>query len=1300
MSISRVSQSTNKVAFKGYDKHLDKKGNELHSFYYPHSDEYDLQLEVLTKSKDYDIQKAVTFNVPDDSLDLQFPKGIDKSYNIYYRYKLIDKTDKSKAPIYANDNGLLSEIGNVNGSSEPFNQIFTDRKIISKPGRMQLQMPDIYYPGVKYVDGNYVIDKNERKKATSTVRNHFNKLGGTLNGMTYMLPQKAKEGYTRIVGTPFTKDEVSSHLYWTQNAYQVASSIGNMQDMKRFQQALFKNGINFVADAALVNEGLQGIHFSNLLRWGKVSPFFNWFKTFSLDYNNISLGVIPKNTENVRLKIINSPIKTAANPVEYEKYDPKKPTYVQLYDSRLTTKEQEKQNKPFTKYEGSLDNHYEICSYNDAVIPYSFEVDPAELVKNIKNAGAFNKGDFSDINTIMDVLTFSTFEVGERTDGGVELWDGNVDIAKLNFSFGNYDIETINKNPKIDSLKRLNEFKQGVREVQDYAVLSGNYWAKLSADTQLEFAAKVFKNVNSERDAINTINNQIGVNLPRIVQKTVDKDVISNVFNNDYNLFKLNNISTYTKIDDKDERSEVVTSDYKDILTKSIMNIPLESIETGDDVTSILSSGYLSKRASTDEQIGLSRFDIYKSNYPNLNKKYENLYKQTDKILTKNIYSFVDSIISNYDKLANTEKIKAGADATTFGKYAINAVASDFAKYAFIKALDENANITIEKDGSLNFDNVDRSKLMVKSLGLIGKSPEEEAENLVKKLEKGTRKLASNQGEINKMVTAMTVRLNGLNENSFKLADMIIDRTESGMGLRVDASKDVAAFDSVRYGKDNVAKAWNDVINFWTKYVKDGIHKENPHAFTTAEVTDIANFINETPVDDLNSAPESERKLLEKAGITSIANYSYFFSMPTGIYSYSPESGYPDGYGDICSVKSKIDCLDNPGWRDNHGLIYEGMPDSSIHSYTFVGNHDKPRILHALGLDMELYHAEFNNQKQKDAAYDVFESKDLNFEYISAPAVAMGKRLKDVFREMKDAGEITQEQYRGFSNAIINLASGKYQYPDGRILEFKAKSFGEKPFDVVINDVVTSSNLNIDKNEAKRIKDRTLEKMLTPAMQKFKSIYKMLILLPGDPTDFSGDKEGMTGFESLTKNLTQQNRNAIRWEWLDEKDENYKPFIAKYNHDINKIMGLRTRPELSALNTGHTVSLINYRNKDELDNQYSRDFSANLRYNKDSMVITIFGRPDVGTAADPNRCLGDRKTEIEYLRLDKARSREGLSAGLKNGTIFKNANENDTSIYKVEKLNGENVLRRYNGNKPENITIDKNDDNSIVLYRI
>ena len=1356
MSLGKVSQ----VNFKGYDVHLDKTGKPVHTFYYPHSDNYDLQLEILkteANSKNGDNDELQPYNYSIDKGSISLPDSYFKTdENIYYRYKLIDKSRSGKDPIYAFDNGVLEyfdeSIYGINKS--PFNIIPKDRKIVSKPGRMQLQMPDMYYPGVEYTDNGYIINNAIRAKAISTIKTHANKLGGTLDGMTYMLPKKAQEGYTGIVGTPITDDEITSHLYWTQNAYKMSSSIGNSQSLKRFLKELFRNDINFVSDAALVNEGLSGIHITNLMRWGKESPFFNWFKTYNLDSNILTIGVIPENSPYLKMRIINSPLKTDANPVNSEKYDPNLPTYVQIYDSRLVSDEQEKENKIFTKYDKNIDNHYEITNYQDAIIPYYFEVNPNELKKNIVKFSAYQKGDFSDKETIKNLLIFSKFKIGERQEGGIELWDGNVDIAKLNFTFSNYDHETTNKMGSKESERQIKDFKQGIREVQDYAVLSGNYWTKLAADTQLEYAASAFKNVKNSEDALKAIQTNTGSILPKsVLNKDIanDKDLIENVLDNKYKLFKLNNISTYTEINEKDMKSKKTINTYNDILTKSIMNLPLEGLEVGNDTAALFSSGYLTKRAGTDEQIGLTRFDIYKSDYPNLPKKYEQLYKRTDKLLTNGVYKFADKVLKGYFNLEDSESLNnENGDLSDFAKYAINAVVPDLTKYVLLKALDKDAEITVEKDGSLNFDKIDKTKMGINALHLYGNSPEEEVKNLISKLEEGVEALNSDQTSINNMIRALSVRLKGLNENSFKLADMIIDRTESGLGVRIDASKDIAAIDSAREDKDNISKAWNDTLKFWSKYLKYGIYSENPHAYSTAEVTDIDKFVVDYEVDGLKSPSAADREMLKKTGVTSIANYSYLFAMPTNIYSYNSETGIDEGYGLVNAIKAKLDCLDTPEWRDNKGMLFQGPADSSIHSYTFLGNHDKPRILHVLGLDMKLYNSDFSDADSQKIALDVLglnEQSDFDIEELSAPAIAMGKRLKDVFSSMKmkiltDKEEndsdnkedrvLTIGQLEKISLSIARLASGIYKIGDKETY-FNADFFGQIPFDVAITDVLKTADIGLSEEDLNKVADIAFKKVMMPAMEKYKAMYKMLILLPGNPTDFAGDKEAMSGFETKSKNATQQNRNAIRWEWLDKNSPQYKPFVREFKDSMDSIMSLRTKPELSALNNGHTISLVNYSNGRELDRKDLRNYSAIFRYNREgSQVIAIFGKPDLDKEHNPSKPLGPGKVSISYLNLGTARSREGLAGGLEENATFVNANPEDKSEYKIEKMTVEVprlleneycpdneidyknyysnnsytlenketfVLKRYVDGQPQNIEISKNDNNALVLYK-
>ena len=59
-------------------------------------------------------------------------------------------------------------------------------------------------------NGNADINTALRTKALASVRNHSTKLGGNFYGIIERLPQLANEGVARIVGTPFTKDTISS----------------------------------------------------------------------------------------------------------------------------------------------------------------------------------------------------------------------------------------------------------------------------------------------------------------------------------------------------------------------------------------------------------------------------------------------------------------------------------------------------------------------------------------------------------------------------------------------------------------------------------------------------------------------------------------------------------------------------------------------------------------------------------------------------------------------------------------------------------------------------------------------------------------------------------------------------------------------------------------------------------------------------------------------------------------------------------------------------------------------------------
>ncbi|MCD7878402.1 MAG: hypothetical protein LUG16_00540, partial [Candidatus Gastranaerophilales bacterium] len=499
MDINKSSFLTKNMSFSGHKKALDKTGYPKHDFYYIYdSNKYNCDLELYNITTDRNGNYSVkgdkpeyTIQMPNGkaSVDLYEHNNLNSNQGFAYRFKLTDK--KTGKESYAFDNGSVINIFDDKNADNKYNVILNNRAVITKNGPMQLIMPDGYYPGIKRdKNGKLIVDSAKRENAISAVRTHVNKLGGNFNGIIYRLDDLEKEGVARIVGTPFTKDTISSHLYWTENAYQANPELGNEQDFKNLQTELFKHGINWVADAALVNEGFGGIHFSEFLRNGEESVSKNMFRSDG----QLSLGILPENTKNTRMKIINSPfvLNDKSALTKNEKYNAAKPTYIQFYDNRLVSEEQESSDELIKTYQNlNASNEYEITKCEDAVCPYAIEVNPDELKRNIQRVGTSGMKElvYSDFDKIKKVANFENFKVVKKSESaGIEVWDGNVDIPKLNFYRCNKDNERFAKLPPNIREEAIKEFDKGTLAVRDYALTSGKYWTKLTDDVQLEHA--------------------------------------------------------------------------------------------------------------------------------------------------------------------------------------------------------------------------------------------------------------------------------------------------------------------------------------------------------------------------------------------------------------------------------------------------------------------------------------------------------------------------------------------------------------------------------------------------------------------------------------------------------------------------------------------------------------------------------------------------------------------------------------------------------------------------------------------
>ena len=1346
MNIQKFNCNLKAPSFAGHKRTIDKSGYEEHKFFYLYDkNKYNCEVELYTINKDdkgnFSIGEKVTSKSLQDgpvTIDPSFEDNLQYDIGYAYRFKLTEKDkDNNEIPdkvSYAFDNGTVIGIfDNMDSTDNKYNVVLKNRAIINKNGAMQLIMPDGYNPKTKVTVADALRAQalsglteeealNEATKSATLVRTHANKLGGKFEGIIERLPELKNEGVARIVGTPYTKDRISSHKYWTENAFRVAPDFGSEEDFKKMQVELFKNGINWISDAALVNEGLGGIHMSELLRKGADSESQNMFRASE----KIGLGILPNKTEFARVKFVN-----AREVLNYTKdgleknpnYDPTKPTYIQFYDERLASEEQKTSNEVITTYAyNNTGNILDITKHDDAVYPYSVEVDPHLLTRNLNKAlEDSDKLDLENLQTIKNISDFENFKVVTKSEaGGLEVWDGNVDIAKLNFYA--CDNDEYRFEGKQNAQQKFADFERGSLAVRDYAITSGQYWTKLTVDSQLKYLSEKLaeSKASTPQEYMSVIEKaQKDGFVPESTTAVVDTEVLENVLSGNYNLRVL-------------DGADFEAWDYKDYITKHSMDLPLETIPVATNLLGILTSPYIAKKANVDSELGVSRFELSQEGNKNLPEKFSTVYAKMDEIYTDKITPMIENIMSEVSGLSDD-----GDEVTPIGRYILTEATPELTKYIILKALDKTADVKINtKTGEIDFSNVKEDKITMQSLGIpfSGKSLEEEASIVVNLLKKGIESISNE--EIDTLKEAMTNRFKNRTENDFKVAEMIIDRTESGLGWRIDAAKDIASIDSVRANGDSVDETWDNVVDFWKRY-NQSVLEINPHAYTTAEITDLAGLFdceNDGPdtevsteqaddtnapdteeglvsteqADDTNapdtkeglvsteqaddtkapdtmkretreelqarrkykSAGDAERKFLEETGITSLANYNYFFSLMPDLFALN---AFENGNGSWMSQKEMNHELRNKldeGWQpeiqNNPGFLFNSPADGVENSYTFFGNHDKPRPMHCLGLDMGLFNSNFaedqkssykKNKTHRQIAADVLQTpqKDINFDKVSPKAIAMGQRMKDVLSKNIKDKELKEE----IAKSIATLANGSHK---GHSID--ANAFGTRPFDMAIKIVLdeTENRTGSKIPNREEIEAKALKEILVPAYDRYKSMYKLLMTLPGSPTDFAGDRVGTSGYETKAKNYHQQNRNVIHWEWLE--DDKYS-FIKDAYTQLNNIANLRKKPELSALNDGATISspvnVPHYNQEQDKIEMVDIKVQSMIRYNEQGSVIISFH--DLTGASTPldkpmsrgeGRLISDENNKVYFNNIDN-NARRGLKSGLEVGSKFINA---------------------------------------------
>jgi len=1109
-SINRLEQTQKKINFKGIEGAYTLNSTPVFKFIAPnHTQEEEVYLEIVPlypnkKTAGYmkpepDAIESIPFEA-DDTLELEQEVVRSISSGFAYRYAIRNKTtdelryeiDSFKSMPIDEDGGVMNVIeqGNMYGISP-------------KGGTMRHSFLD---SDVRLNQSNDGIERNKE-----FVRNHFNKLGGSIAGLLWMLKNAEEEmkPYRYFMTTPdIGVDKVSSHRYWPSNHYQCS----DLDKFKEFNNELFKRGKGYIADGAFTSQGIQSPLVQHILKWGEESPFYNMLK---ID-GDIGLGVLPdmyttdgvNPYEHIGVRLVNP---KGAN------YDKNKPTYIQFYDDRLLSKEKQEDGQLHFDYDKSPEDHYEITSHQDSVQPYAFEIDPnGEKIKAFEGKKAIL---LKDIKKLHDFLTFPNFTIAQKNKvSGATCWDGNVDIIKMNLS-----------NPDASNPKNV----EGFRNARNYLFGVASYWSETIQSHLILETAKLSK--KEQEDIIKK--NNIGYSYEEIESEL-----------NSFNSLVL--------------KADKTAQDY-------IASFPLQSLETSEELSAIFAQPQFQKE-----------------------------------LLDSSTENELISIFNGTIKAALPEKYKNNEDYIT---YVAKTYGNEILRHIFVGALNDSAIIKEGKDKKGTIDVNELKKVTLKSIeNYRSNSPKEERAQVIAKIKKGidASKLAPLQER-------MKDELKEIKLEDFKLAEAIVLQGKGGLNWRFDAAKDIGDLDAVRDGKKTFAEIWNGdesfpgVQDFWSTFVTR-IKANNPSAYVINEVTSLGEFCNLNEIasmldfdpqltaawEELGKPNTYETKpvyakqvqFLDKTNSTTTSEYSKGFNTFSKLTGVNPEkemdakkNDYIDAKlsaGDLGKLKSAME-----------DLMHFNQPNSAIFSHMFVSNHDKPSVLHTLPLKMSIYMAKDLNKlnpKDKKAITELTGGRT-DFDKICAKAAGVGLAMQKV---IQNSEKYSAEEKEALMKSLRNLVNGKKK--EGDKPNFKrAESFGVKPYEITIGDLLKGAGLYSEDNVLDFHKE-----MMEDSMTYFERMWQIMNSCIGTPTLYGGNEFAQTGYETPSKNVYLGIRNQVLHDL--KEDSRYK----KYYNDMQAISGLYNkvidgkRP-LTALRDGAPISLEMVSTLDEEEQKYNNDAKTN-----------------------------------------------------------------------------------------------------------
>lgn len=1054
------SRQLNKVTFGGYQHKKTEIGTQAYHFNAMYdTNKYDCEVQFFDVAKDKNgnlyvkrgvngsVEPIYTKSVPEGGVLVEPDYDLELGDKEPFAFRMVLK-EKNK-------DRIVEYLREDSCNDEGFTIVPRTGPSVTLQGPMYLAIADTFAQGYTYagfkdkntgevIEPNYEAKKKIHARINNTNRTFGTVAGGTMAGLEAKIPELADSGYRRLITTPLQGGATASaDKYWNENNFLTAGGIGNRNNIASLQRKAFQYGMNTVDDGTFTSEGLQGIHFQRAIKWmdnEELPDEFYYFRMTGLKDGALNLGIVPKNFENLTCKLVNAPFdlvlkKDGTYDMPPNKdYDPERPVEIQVFDRSMASEEQIKDKTHiFTSYDKPTPdgNKLAINTHDDTVIPYHFTVNPEELKKNINNLNEVNKSRAKDERIKYDsprgtmfIGTLSGLKIGPKTEGGFVCWNAYTDMAKLNYFTSNYDTELLAeiKDPNERAIEYSN-LRRANCQLRDMACQVARYRTANVRKNLTEYTAKTIGEIPSNStkayDKVYKLIDTQNPNKPKLPYDIIpDQDVVRNVLEDNY-VFRPKH------------------ENYNDALLSSLMELPLDSIEFSQEVQGALSSPYLSKLSPDEDHITESRFDAMNDPSYKVPEKYAKTYNKMNEVFKNDIKNFADKVLKEVDKNSKEKLFDSDGNMTEYGKYLIPLVGQDIARYAVTKALMPSAKAKIIQGGEIAYDYDDMTERgTLAHMNINGDSQKDEANQLVNRLQKGVNRLMNDNVKF--VAESINKRFANTNTNTLKLAEVMVDRSGYGLDWRFDAAKDVADIDSVNNANQTINTALKNNIRFWGDMVKV-INDENSNSYTVAEVTNMDNYFTDS--------------LVNLAGITSEANYSYFFDGISSMFGYDYVTG-KDNVDD--SDSRRIEKLE----QNLESFARRGL-DYKRNSYTFASNHDKPRMIHCLSMDMSLFHCDLNdssksNEEHRKVAYMMMcdkmgdslkeddwkiikgETEKNFFKNVSPKSIANAELLRGsigiVKENVKDdeikelAKTVSGEQYEFEKNKIVKRYEELYVY--------------------------------------------------------------------------------------------------------------------------------------------------------------------------------------------------------------------------------------------------------------------------------